>query len=313
MAGVGQELHDKNQGSPLGKGYKIFDSELLRVVQALIQVAWKVGDQRPVTILLDSQADIARLQHTQPGPCQALATQAHAIAKRLQAQGRQPTIQWVPGHAGIEDNERADQVAKQAANRPPGTGPKEISLAFSHRAQMEAIAPQKQRWLARNLSQRPQQGWPTYRSERNWQLDPLAAVAAKHLASRYFQLKTGHAAIGAYLHQIQAQEDATCRGCGSSKETVHHFLFDCRRWQHQRNKLYEYFETERVMIPTTAEECPQGRLLGEPRATRVLLQFLASTNVALPRGHRRQAAERAQKDEEWGLEALEESSRTGEG
>ena len=56
----------------LGKRHEVFDAEFLGVVQAL-QVAEKVGDQRPVTMLLDSQAAIARLRHTQPGPGQALA------------------------------------------------------------------------------------------------------------------------------------------------------------------------------------------------------------------------------------------------
>ena len=123
---------------PLGRGYEVFDAELLGVVQAH-QVAERVGYQRPVTILLDSQATIARLRHTQPGPGQALAIQAHAIAKRLHTQGRQPTIQWVPGQAGIEGNEKADQVAKQAAGKPPGRGPKEISVAFACIARTEAI------------------------------------------------------------------------------------------------------------------------------------------------------------------------------
>jgi len=50
----------KTQESPLGKEYGIFDAELLGVVRAL-QVTEKVGDQRPVTILLDSQAAIAML------------------------------------------------------------------------------------------------------------------------------------------------------------------------------------------------------------------------------------------------------------
>ena len=236
----------------------------------------------------------ARLQHTHPGPGQALAIQAHTIAKKLQAQDRQPTIQWVPGHAGVEGNERADQAAKQAANKPPGRGSKEISLAFAQRARTEAITVQKQRWLARKLSQQSQR----YRPQRNWQLDPLVAAAPKHLASRYFQLKSGHAATGTYLHQIQAREDATCQGCGSSKETVHHFLFECRQWRHQRNRLYKDLETDGVMRPTTAEEYPQGRLLGEPKATRALLQFLASTSVALPQGYLQRAVERAWKDEE---------------
>lgn len=158
-----------------------------------------------------------------------------------------------------------------------------------------------------------QQGQRMYRPQKNWQLDPTAAVASKHLASRYFQLKSGHAAIGAYLHQIKAQEDTTCRDCGLSRETIHCLLFECWKWRHQRNKLYRDLELDGVMRPTAAEEHPQGRLLGEPRATRALLQFLASTSVALPRAHLQRTAERAQRDDEWGLEALEEAIRTGEG
>lgn len=82
----------KMKGIPLGKGYEIFKAELFGVVQEL-QVAWKVEDQRPATILLDSQATIARLQHTQPGSGHALVIQAHAITQRPHAQRRQPTIQ----------------------------------------------------------------------------------------------------------------------------------------------------------------------------------------------------------------------------
>ena len=165
-----------------------------------------MGDQRPVTILLDSQAAIARLRHTQPGPGQALVIQAHAITKRLHARCRQHTIQWVPGHAGVEGNERADQVAKQAANKPPRKGPREISLAFACRAQPEAITAQRQSWLTKKLGQRSRQGQRIHRPQKNWRLGPTAAIALKHLESRYFQLKSGHAAIGAYLHQLQAQK-----------------------------------------------------------------------------------------------------------
>jgi len=140
----GAGLTWKTQGFPLGKGHEVFDAELLGVVRAL-QLAEKVGDQRPVTILLDSQTAIVRLRHTHSGLGQALEIQAHAIAKRLHTQGRQPTIQWVPGHAGVEGNEKADQVAKKAAGKPPGRGPKEVSLAFACRARTEAITAQRQR------------------------------------------------------------------------------------------------------------------------------------------------------------------------
>ena len=138
-------------------------------------------------------------------------------------------------------------------------------------------------------------------------------MTPKHLASRYFQLKSGHAAIGAHLHWIQVQEDASCEGCGISRETTHHLLFECRGWRHQRNRLYKDLETNEVMRPTTTEEYPQGRLLGEPKTARALLQFLVSTNVDLPQGYLRRTAERARRDEEWGLEVLEEASKKGKG
>lgn len=57
-----------------------------------------------------------------------------------------------------------------------------------------------------------------------------------------------------------------------------------------------------VVRPAGAEEHPQGRLLGEPRATRALLEFLASTSVALPRAHSHQTRK-----------GPEETIRTGEG
>jgi len=174
MARTRRSLEDPRD--PTGKGHEVFDAELLGVVQAL-QVAEKAGDQGPVTILLDSQAAIARLRHTQPGPGQELAIQAHAIAKRLHAQGHQPTIQWVPGHAGVEGNERADQVAKQAANNhPPGRGPREIFLTFACRARTEAITTQKRKWLTKELSQRSQQGQRMYRPQKNWRLNPTVAL-----------------------------------------------------------------------------------------------------------------------------------------
>ena len=135
---------------------------------------------------------------------------------------------------------------------------------------------------------------------KNCQLDSAAIVAPKQLASRYFQLKSGHAAS---LHEITAQEDATCRDCGLSRETIHHLLFESRKWQHQRNKLYKDLKLNEVMTPTITEQHPQGRPLGEPRTTRALLQFLASTSIALPQAYLQQTAEMARRDDEWGLEA----------
>jgi ribonuclease HI len=301
----------KTRGFPLGSGHEVFDAELLGVIQAL-RIAKRTSGNKPITILLDSQAAIARLRHTRAGAGQSFALQAHAIARDLQAQGRELTIQWVPGHAGIEGNEKADQVAKEAATKP-GSIPGGLSLAFTRRACTEIVKARKQGWLTQALAKRSLQNQRAYRPHKGWKLDPAASRAPKQVASRYYQLKSGHAAIGAHLHQIQRQESPECRRCRAPRETVHHLLFECREWRHQRAKLYTALDRAGIARPSAAEECPEGRLLGEPKATRAILEFLATTSAGLPLDHAQRTAERAQQDDERGLEELDDADRTGEG
>ena len=57
----------------------------------------------------------------------------------------------------------------------------------------------------------------------------------------------------------------------------------------------------------------EGRLFGNPKATKALLNFLANTSIGCPRGEEARTAERAQADDEWGIEVLDNEEREGEG
>ncbi|KKA19734.1 hypothetical protein T310_6279, partial [Rasamsonia emersonii CBS 393.64] len=214
-------------GDPLGKGKEVFDAELIGACRAL-ELTPRLCGQGPVTILLDSQAAIARLQHRQPGPGQGLAIRAYQAAQTLEAQGRKVTIQWVPGHHGVEGNEKANQAAKQAAEKTPQRGSGELSLAYVNRACTEVIQAHGQQWLTKALGRRSLEAQRVYRTQPGWRQDPVAAAALKKIASRYYQLKIGHAAIGTYLQKTQARESEACQGCQAPKESVYHLPFECR-------------------------------------------------------------------------------------
>jgi Reverse transcriptase-like len=282
----------------LNKGKEVFDAELQGICEAL-ETAQILGNNGRVTVLLDSQAAISRLQDTELGPGQALTLRA---AKMLREREIKVTIRWVEG------NERADQAAKRAAAR--AASEEELSLAYVRRAGTEARREEGKKWLNAAMAHKPLRARRAYRVTEGFKQDPTAAAAPNPTASRYYQLKTGHAAVGSYLHKIKAQEDQACQWCRAPHETANHLLFECREWRVQRKTLQGDLIRARVQY-TAAGEVPGGRLFADQKATKALLTFIATTGVGMRCGEEAWEAE-AQRGNEWGIGALEDEEGEGE-
>jgi hypothetical protein len=83
-----------------------------------------IGDQvedmisegvQTIIIFTDSQAALNLIQHNEPGPGQTWASAIIRCTEDLCRQNIELEFRWVPGHAGIEGNETAVQLAKDAA------------------------------------------------------------------------------------------------------------------------------------------------------------------------------------------------------
>ncbi len=66
--------------------------------------------------------------------------------------------------------------------------------------------------------------------------------APKKYASRYYQLKVGHGAVGTFLVRIGVIETPECWWCGATEQIVEHLYARCRKWRKQRRKLVRELE-----------------------------------------------------------------------
>ena len=123
-------------------------------------------------------------------------------------------------------------------------------------------------------------------------MDPLLGNTKRFYASRFYQLKTGHGAIGTFLCRIGAIETAECWWCGSAEQSVIHLYAKCRKWRVERRALRKNLKKAGVKWQRRSEKRWLAQLLADKHAVGPLLEFLNNTEV----GNRGGAAER---EAEW--------------
>jgi len=121
--------------APHGPQPEAYDAECAALARALESVSGEYVPER-VTIFTDAQAAIRRMASEEPGPGQQYAIQArkHIATLRRARPGITIEVRWCPAHEGIAGNEKADEWAKIAAEKPgtrgveyPGSLPRSLA------------------------------------------------------------------------------------------------------------------------------------------------------------------------------------------
>jgi len=225
-----------------------------------------------VTIFSDTQAAIRRMASDEPGLGQkfAILARQHIAALRRARPGITIEIRWCPGHKGIAGNEKADEWAKEVAGQAGTHGPLPRSLANLKREISEKKWAEARQWAGGRTSK------TKYRIPKSQKPDGVVASSTKRLASRYYQLKTGHARTGQYLHWAKVRPDTQCWWCKCPSQTRDHLFKVCPEWKMQQKILWAEVlkETKRWKSRWTVRD-----LLADGRCGRAVLDFLSSTDV----------------------------------
>jgi hypothetical protein len=212
------------------------------------------------------------VKHNTTGPGQSRATKVIRHIQRLKAQGKTASIDWVQGHNNDPGNDRADELAGQAAELPPPRLANAVSIAWMRQTVSDQYT------ATANIELR-ETGKPTITPPppKKSALDKGPNSEARAVA----QLRTNHWLSGVYLKRIKKRSHDGCWFCEPShnsqdtpRMTRTHVLLRC--------VAFEEFRRETWTDPLTGEftrPSSIGQFLGNPRWEQRLLKFLPRTKI----------------------------------
>ena len=231
-AGVFSKALDLNQSYRLPDGCSVFQAEIFAVKKAAILINDRELPATRVTLYVDSQAAIKALS--------AATVKSKLVASCRQtlnnvAAHHRVNISWVPGHRGIERNERAYELARCGSNLErelidQSVGPpiKTIGTLIDG----ATICAANLTWHAMEGCVISRQLWPALNITRTSALLKLNRTSISTLVG----VMTGHCIIGVMATRLGIPANEFCRSCRDEEEQedVEHLLCHCPALQERR-------------------------------------------------------------------------------
>jgi len=168
------------------------------------------------------------------------------------------TLTWIPSHTGIEGNERADMMAKQA------TSDQTIEM-------LNLISKNDLKREAKNfISNSWRKEWHSLRDNKLREIKPTTDrwINSSNITRQQeiilTRLRIGHS-WHTHKHLMDKTDPEPCITCGSNI-TIKHLLLECRQFNEERTKHN---------LPSSIAEC----LNNEPQNINSTLSFIRDTNL----------------------------------
>ncbi|CAH2087894.1 unnamed protein product [Euphydryas editha] len=198
----------------------VYQAELLAICKAAWMAAEHSPSTRSVGIYSDSLSALDTI--TNSSALHPLAVEARGYLRKALNQSKCISLFWIKAHAGLEGNERADYLAREAAT--------ESKTRFDYESCPVSF-------VKRSIRMRSLDKWNLrYREGETAGVTKVFfpdAVAAYRIISKIevdrfvTQVLTGHGGFSEYLHRFKCKESPSCACDPPCSESVFHLLLDC--------------------------------------------------------------------------------------
>lgn len=187
------------------------------------------------------------------------------------------TIRWIAGHMEVKGNERADELAKEAAEGQCSNDrklPPELRAGKSLPISKSAVKTtfkkdlQKQAKADQGKEERIIKLQATDPSAPSANIKKILERLPRKQASLLTQLITEHVPLCKYLHRFKKADSPLCPTCLRSSESVHHYLMDCPAFEIPRRERSRALRGKGRKV---------AELLTDDRCTRELFKYIAAT------------------------------------
>jgi hypothetical protein len=175
---------------------------------------------------------------------------------------------WIPGHAEIEGNERADVEAEKAATDITLRQPHKYKPLKSARARYIKAATKKQWQTAWRANTKTASVLRSIMGGKYTKTGPTLFNRGGGDAAKITQLRTGYCGLNRRLNRFSKKNTSYCQ-CVYGKETVNHYLLECRNYREQRKEPRKEARTGKMRT---------ARLLGDPRLIKHILEYIHATD-----------------------------------
>lgn len=193
--------------------------------------------EKKITFFSDSQAALKALETYQIKS--KLVWECVGTLNEL-ATHNKVNLEWIPGHSGLQGNEAADLLAREAAEKS-FTGPEPVLAIPKCLVRFSA-----RKWVMDEANK----AWRNSSGMRHSKL--TLTGYSKKLTQESLSLNrnklrlivsllTGHGPLRKHLHRLGLSrgEPIDCRLCGLEEETATHILFECEALDNRRFRIFE--------------------------------------------------------------------------